>query len=208
MKKNYVSNSTESIRMFKSPFMEAMSKVHWTVPLFIYIPVVLYFSYKSLFVVGTPLWQFAIIFVGGLLLWSLVEYILHRFVFHFHPTSEFGKKIHFIFHGVHHDYPNDVKRLVMPPSVSIPLAFIFYGLFYLLLPTEMIYPAFAAFVLGYLFYDITHYGLHHFNFKNEFWKNLKKHHMLHHYSDADKGFGVSSKLWDKIFDSDFLKKKN
>jgi len=96
-------------------------------------------------------------------------------------------------------------RLVMPPSVSIPLATGFYLLFSAVLPAAYVPAFFAAFMTGYLFYDISHYALHHANFKNAFWKKLKQHHMQHHYSDATRGYGVSSSLWDKIFRSDFEK---
>jgi sterol desaturase/sphingolipid hydroxylase (fatty acid hydroxylase superfamily) len=128
MKKNYVSNSEESIRMFKSDLMESLSKVHFAVPLFIFIPAILIFTYKS-FAAGVSVINFGLYFVIGLGVWTMTEYIMHRFIFHYHPTSEFGKKMHFIFHGVHHDYPRDKKRLVLPPSVSIPLATAFYLLF-------------------------------------------------------------------------------
>jgi sterol desaturase/sphingolipid hydroxylase (fatty acid hydroxylase superfamily) len=142
----------------------------------------------------------------GIATWSAVEYFLHRFIFHFVPKSKWGLRMHFVFHGVHHDYPNDTKRLVMPPAVSIPLAFIFYFLFSTFLSKALLWSFFPGFVSGYLFYDISHYALHHFNFKSEFWKKLKKHHMLHHYSDSSKGYGVSSKVWDLIMQSDFEKK--
>jgi 4-hydroxysphinganine ceramide fatty acyl 2-hydroxylase len=114
--------------------------------------------------------------------------------------------LHFIFHGVHHDYPSDAKRLVLPPSVSIPLAAGFYFLFNAILPANDILGFFPGFILGYLFYDISHYAIHHFNFKGNIWKKIKQHHMLHHYQDPGKGYGVSSPFWDKIFRSDFIKK--
>lgn len=201
MEKKFVSNSSGSQRMFKRDWMESLSKVHFSVPLFIYVPVVLYFGWRAVTVAG--LFEFIVGFGGGLLFWTLTEYVLHRFVFHYEPDSAWGRKIHFIFHGVHHDFPNDAKRLVMPPSVSIPLAIGFYFLFTTVLPVTYLYSFFAAFMTGYLFYDITHYALHHANFKSPFWKKLKQHHMLHHYTDATKGYGVSSSLWDKIFRSDF-----
>ena len=207
MAKNFVSNSEESVRMFKSNFLEAFSRVSWYVPLIIYVPVVLFFSYKA-FAAGDTVPVFAGFLLLGIFVWSLTEYLLHRFVFHFVPKSKWGLRMHFIFHGVHHDYPNDTKRLVLPPSVSVPLAFLFYFLFSFILTEEHLYAFFPGFVAGYLFYDISHYALHHFNFKGNVWKKLKKHHMLHHYSDASKGYGVSSPLWDKIFSSDFIKKTN
>lgn len=207
MAKNFVSNSTESVRMFKSDFMEFFSRVHWTVPMITYIPVVLFFIYRSFFVAHTSGLLFAGMFAVGLISWSLFEYIMHRWIFHFVPKSKWGLRLHFIFHGVHHDYPNDMKRLVLPLSVSVPLAFGVYFAFHAFMPPMYLYPFFAAFVLGYIFYDTVHYALHHFNFKGEFWKKIKKHHMLHHYQDSSKGFGVSSELWDKVLNSGFPKKK-
>jgi len=208
MPKNYVSNSKESVRMFRSGLLEALSKVHFSVPLIIYIPVILYFSYKALWVAAVGLPAFLLFVLIGILVWTLTEYILHRFVFHFVPKSRWGLRMHFIFHGVHHDYPNDAMRLVMPPSVSIPLAFGFYFLFSLFLSPGQLWSFFPGFVGGYLFYDISHYALHHFNFKSRFWKKLKKHHMQHHYADASKGYGVSSDFWDKVFHSAFTAKQD
>lgn len=206
MKKNFISNSSDSIRMFKSEFFESLSKVHFFVPLIVYIPVIAYLIWKSFADQHMPALHFTGWLALGLFVWTISEYILHRFVFHFYPKSKIGQRIHFIFHGVHHDYPNDAKRLVMPPSASIPMALALYFLFLYLLPEGTIFAFFAGFLIGYLFYDMTHYALHHANFKSTFWKNLKKHHMLHHYSDPTKGYGVSSSIWDKIMGSDFTKK--
>jgi 4-hydroxysphinganine ceramide fatty acyl 2-hydroxylase len=157
--------------------------------------------------VGIPVLTYFELFILGIFIWTFVEYIMHRFVFHYAPPDKpWAQRMHFIFHGVHHDYPSDAKRLVLPPSVSIPLATLFYFLFEAILPVNYIFGFFPGFILGYLFYDISHYAIHHFNFKGDLWKKIKQHHMLHHYQDPDKGYGVSSPLWDKIFRSDFIKK--
>jgi sterol desaturase/sphingolipid hydroxylase (fatty acid hydroxylase superfamily) len=206
MKKNYVSNSRESVRMFKNDFLESLSKIHFSVPLFIFVPVIIFFTYKAI-VNDISAAAFAGYFILGVFVWSATEYVLHRYLFHYMPKSEWGLRIHFIFHGVHHDYPRDSKRLVMVPSVSIPLAALFYFLFSLFLSKVNLYAFFPGFILGYLAYDMTHYAIHHANFKSSFWKKIKQHHMLHHYDDPSKGYGVSSVLWDKILDSDFPKKK-
>jgi len=205
MQKKFVSNGKESARMFRSNALENLSKVHFSVPIFIFIPVIAYFLYRAVTVDYTSISVLFINMASGLLVWTLTEYVLHRFVFHFVPDSTWGKRLHFIFHGVHHDYPNDAMRLVMPPSVSVPLAIGFFLLFRALLPAAHLSGFFAAFIAGYLFYDISHYALHHANFKSAFWKKMKQHHMHHHYSEPDKGYGVSSVLWDKIFKSDFEK---
>ncbi|MDB5139488.1 MAG: fatty acid hydroxylase [Mucilaginibacter sp.] len=207
MKKNYVSNSQESVRMFKSDLFENLSKVHFTVPLFIFVPVIIFCAYKALFQMPIGIVTFIELFFLGLFVWTFVEYIMHRFVFHYMPPDKpWAMRLHFIFHGVHHDYPSDAKRLVLPPSVSIPLAAGFYFLFNAILPANYVFGFFPGFILGYLIYDISHYAIHHFNFKGNIWKKIKQHHMLHHYQDPGKGYGVSSPLWDKIFRSDFIKK--
>src|SRR4051812_50205787 len=71
-------------------------------------------------------WQIIAGLVGGYAFWTLCEYWIHRVVFHFEPEKGFGARLHWIIHGVHHDHPNDPLRLVMPPSVSVPLATLFY----------------------------------------------------------------------------------
>jgi 4-hydroxysphinganine ceramide fatty acyl 2-hydroxylase len=205
MKKNYISNSEESVSMFKNDFLEGLSKVHFFVPLIVYVPVIIYCIYKA-FVTSVGILTFFEMLAVGLFVWTFVEYILHRFIFHYMPKPKWAQRLHFIFHGVHHDYPSDAKRLVMPPSASIPLALGFYFLFNALLPPNYVYAFFPGFIVGYLVYDISHYAIHHFNFKGNFWKKIKQHHMLHHYQDPTKGYGVSSPLWDKIFRSDFIKK--
>ena len=208
MAKLYVSNKDETVRMFKSDFLEAFSKVHWTVPLWIFVPIVGFFFYMSIFEYQLTFITIAGYFLLGLFIWTITEYLLHRFIFHFPAKSKFGKKIHFIFHGVHHDYPNDTKRLVMPPSVSIPLALIFYIIYFFAFGEINVNPFYAGFLVGYLFYDITHYAIHHFNMKNKFWLAIKNHHMIHHYKHDDLGFGVSQPIWDHVFGTTFPEKKS
>lgn len=206
MKRNFVSNSSDSVRMFKNDLFEKLSKVDYYVPLIVFVPTIIFLGWKSFTTAHLDTLHFFCWILGGLFIWTITEYVMHRWVFHFYPSSSLGRRIHFIFHGVHHDYPNDAKRLVMPPSASIPMALILYVFFSLILPEGTIYAFYVGFLIGYLIYDMTHYALHHANFKSPFWKKLKQHHMLHHYSDPTKGYGVSSALWDKIMGSDFIKK--
>jgi sterol desaturase/sphingolipid hydroxylase (fatty acid hydroxylase superfamily) len=205
MAKNYVSNSSESIRMFRNGLLENLSKVHFTVPLYIYVPTVAYFIYRS-FSEGINGLAFFGYMAFGLAVWTATEYVLHRFIFHYIPKQKWALRLHFIFHGVHHDYPRDKMRLVMPPSASIPLAVIFYSLFaWLFNDAAALHAFFPGFLIGYLIYDMLHYAMHHHNFKSGLMKKIKQHHMLHHYQDATKGFGVSSVIWDKVLNSDFNK---
>lgn len=208
MAKLYVSNKDESVRMFENRWLEHLSKVHFSVPLIIYLPVVGWFIYLA-FSTGVldPLYIF-LLFGAGVFTWTVVEYVLHRFVFHYVPPGRLGNKIHFIFHGVHHDYPNDSYRLVMPPIVSIPLAIFFYFSFSAILGEVINAPFFAGFVMGYLFYDMLHYAVHHANSSNKLFLKLKTHHLKHHFKEPHKGFGVSSPLWDILSGTTFTRRKS
>lgn len=207
MAKKFVSNKDETVRMFKSDFMESLSRVHPSVPLIIFVPVILYMLYLSIFEFKIGLLSIVGLVIFGLFIWTITEYLLHRFVFHWELKSEIGARIHFIFHGVHHDYPSDSRRLVMPPSVSIPLATLFYFLFRFLIGDVSVHPFFVGFLIGYLFYDISHYAIHHFNMHSKFWLAIKNHHIKHHFQDPNKGYGVSSPIWDYVFRTHYSEKK-
>lgn len=184
--------------MFESDFLEFFSHVHPVTPLVIYLPVIGYLLYLGLAVRSLSVGLVGALGVLGVFFWTFTEYAMHRWVFHYEPRTDWGKQLHFILHGVHHDYPNDASRLVMPPSVSIPLAIIFYGLF-LALFGRVAPAAFTGFLLGYLFYDTLHYATHHFPMQSRLFAWLKKYHLRHHYQDDETGYGVSSPLWDYIF---------
>ena len=194
----YVSLESESTRMFKSDFVEFFSRVHPATPVVLYLPLIVASLYFALRFAQMSILSVAGLFGLGLATWTLLEYVIHRYGFHYEPKSRIGKQFHFIVHGVHHDYPNDAKRLVMPPAVSIPLAIAFYGLFYLLFGIAAL-AVWAGFVGGYVCYDSIHYAIHHFPMKSGVLHRLKQHHLRHHYHDDQAGYGVSSPIWDYIF---------
>lgn len=209
MKKNttVVSNKDETIPLFENPWLEKLTHIHPAIPLVIYLPVIAYFLYLTAAQGRLDIATAGTCFVAGAFAWTLVEYLFHRFIFHYQPTSAWGKYLHFLMHGIHHDYPRDSKRLVMAPVVSIPLAILFYGLFILLLPAAAVAPTFAGLIFGYLCYDMIHYATHHFPMRGRVGLWLKHHHMLHHYQDNTFGYGVSSPFWDWIFRTSFPPKE-
>jgi len=196
--RHYVSKKNETVRMFESDLMEFFSRVHPATPLLLYMPVVGYMLYLSLWQQKLSNLAVAGLFVLGILFWTLLEYLIHRYIFHYEPKSRLGKRLHYIIHGVHHDYPNDARRLVMPPSISVPLAVLFYILF-LLIFGHLAPGVFAGLVFGYVCYDMLHYATHHFPMKRGLWLWLKQYHLRHHYKDDDAGFGISSPIWDYVF---------
>jgi dihydroceramide fatty acyl 2-hydroxylase len=183
--------------MFESDLLDRLSRVHPSVPPIIFGPAIV-----VLFVLGagelTTAGTIGLV-LAGWLFWTLAEYWIHRLVFHFEPDEGVGARLHWIIHGVHHDHPNDPLRLVMPPSVSVPLAAAFYGLFVLVLGTPMANVFMSGFLLGYLVYDMTHYHLHHHRPRSRAGKLLRELHMRHHFQDDTRGFGISAPFWDYVF---------
>ncbi len=135
---------------------------------------------------------------AGIVVWSLFEYILHRYLFHIAETAFPGsKRLAYLLHGVHHEYPNDANRTLMPVVPKIIFSTVFLGLFYLLLGKYG--PFFTAgFLVGYYIYSMMHYAMHRFK-APESLRFLWTHHHLHHHLHDDKAFGVSSTFWDRIF---------
>jgi dihydroceramide fatty acyl 2-hydroxylase len=140
-----------SPQIFESRLLDKLSRIHPAVVPLIYVPAIVAFSVLALERVSVLEWiAYAI---GGYLFWTISEYAIHRFVFHFEPEKGIGARLHWIIHGVHHDHPNDPLRLVMPPSVSVPLSVLFFGLFWLVLPLGGAFAVASGFFSGYLAYD-------------------------------------------------------
>ncbi len=200
------SRDAESSRLFESDFLEFFTHISPVTVLVMWVPVTGFLLvYAALTAPGPAFpWYIPLGVAAGLILWTVAEYLLHRFLFHYHPRTPRQERIFYLFHGVHHAYPQDKTRLVMPLPVSIPLALIFYGLFYLVVGVLVgaplwVNPLMAGFLIGYLIYDLTHYATHHFPMRSGYAKFLKRHHMMHHYKDPDMRFGVSSPVWDWVF---------
>lgn len=185
--------------MFESDLMERLSHVHPITPLVVYGPIVAYLIHAAAVVQGVGWGSIISLALTGLLVWTFTEYVLHRFVFHIEGRHKWTRRLHFIIHGNHHEVPDDPTRLVMPPIVSIFLAFAFYVFFKALLGVAAVDAFFAGFLVGYLAYDYTHFAVHHFRLESPMGRALKQYHMNHHFLDRDSRWGVSTPLWDWVF---------
>jgi len=189
----------QSVRLFRSDFLEALTHVHPLVPLLFWGPVAAFLLWRSLAVHGLPLPEVLAIGALALFVWTLTEYCLHRFVFHYPAQGRIGKYLVFLFHGVHHAAPRDKTRLVMPPAGGVILMAVLYQIFRLAVPAPWIEPFCAFFILGYLVYDYIHYATHHFAMRPPLLHFLKVYHLQHHYGAKGLRYGVSSPLWDRVF---------
>jgi sterol desaturase/sphingolipid hydroxylase (fatty acid hydroxylase superfamily) len=186
-----------SPRMFDSDALDRLSRVHPTIPLVIFIPAVAVLLGFAIARLGAL--ELVLLTAAGYLVWTLTEYWMHRIIFHFEPEDGVGARFHWIIHGVHHDHPNDPKRLVMPPSVSVPLGLVFFGVFVLVLGASSAFAVGAGFFTGYLIYDSLHYHLHHHAPRTRLGRQLRELHMRHHFQDDTVGFGISAPWWDRVF---------
>ena len=193
-------------QLFRNGYLEYLTKTHPLVIWGMYLPLLAFLSYFSIAQIQMPALTVLLTFGGGIFFWTFTEYILHRFAFHHHPTSERGKRINYVMHGNHHEYPRDRERLFMPAAPSLVIASAFFFLFYLILG-KYVFPFFPGFMLGYLVYGTMHYAIHAWNPPFKWMKGLWRNHHLHHYKHSHMGFGVSSTLWDHVFGTMFDLKK-
>jgi sterol desaturase/sphingolipid hydroxylase (fatty acid hydroxylase superfamily) len=193
-------------QLFEHPALEMLTKAHPLVIWGMYLPVVTWLPYyaSNEFFFTFP--RVVFLFLCGMFFWTFFEYTMHRWVFHWIAESERAKKFVYIMHGNHHHYPRDRERLFMPPLPSVLLSSAIFGLMYLVMGQNS-FVFFPGFLLGYLLYGTTHYAIHAWNPPVKWMKPLWRNHHLHHYKDEQKGFGVSTTIWDRVFGTMFDLKK-
>ncbi|EFI26769.1 oxidoreductase [Coprinopsis cinerea okayama7 len=214
-----------SARLFGPDILEMFTRTVWyVVPLF-WGPIATYLFLRSLFQFTGPLPDFwtepllplaylpqiplssylkaGACFLTGNIIWTLLEYTLHRFLFHIDdwlPDNPAFLTLHFLMHGVHHYLPMDRLRLVMPPLLFYTLQTPFTKLAHVLFPAAVANGIIAGAFTFYVLYDCMHYALHHTKLP-EYMREMKKYHLAHHYKNFELGFGVTSKIWDIVFNT-------
>lgn len=198
-------------RIFKNKYLEVLTKTHPLVIWGLYVPIMVWMLYYSRTTLQAGVFNMILSFFTGMLAWSLFEYVIHRYVFHFIAHSRRANRIVYVIHGNHHEYPRDRERLFMPPLPSLMIATALfsmsYGFAWLLGIPAAAFSFFPGFLLGYLMYGTMHYAIHAWNPPFKWMKPLWRNHHLHHYKNEEKGFGVSSTLWDHVFGTMFDLKK-
>lgn len=141
-----------------------------------------------------------LLLVSGLLSWGLLEYLLHRFVFHYHARSERGKNLVYAVHWSHHDNPHAKDRIFSSLRVSAPVATAYLLLARIVTGSwRAASLIFTGLVVGYFYYEWVHFRAHHRKARRGLFRYLRKYHLLHHYQTPELRFGVTSPLFDMIF---------
>jgi sterol desaturase/sphingolipid hydroxylase (fatty acid hydroxylase superfamily) len=184
--------------LFKNPILEKLTRTHISVPLIIFglvsVGLMAYgIREEYVYLANAP-----VFFIAGVLTFTLIEYAMHRWIFHLQPKTEKQEKFAYTIHGVHHDYPKDRDRLAMPPPLSILLSTGFF-FFFKIIMGNLVFAFLPGFLLGYAAYLWVHYMVHAFKPPKNLFKFFWVHHGLHHYKDQHNAFGVSSPFWDLVF---------
>lgn len=204
-----VSPVDRKLILFGNPILESLTKTPWYIVPIVWLPFIAYCIYKGYndFVKfrskdSTNMFIAAAFIIIGIIIWTLVEYCLHRWIFHMNPTGKSRIKIyiHFAIHGLHHKVPFDNGRLVFPPAPAAVLAFIGHHIYATILPTHILYLVIGGTILGYVIYDMIHFYLHHGSpAEGTYLYDMKRYHNQHHFTYHNAGFGISSSGWDSLF---------
>jgi sterol desaturase/sphingolipid hydroxylase (fatty acid hydroxylase superfamily) len=189
----------QSLRMFRSNFMESLSHIPWWLVLAVWAPVIVALTVLSVAWQRLTPGDAALTVLAGFFGWTLMEYVLHRFLFHWRPKSAFGRQFHFVSHGIHHLDPWDATRLVFPPLGTLVVILPIFGLLWLAFPLGTTMALVAGLLAGYLLYDMTHFHVHHRKPRTRWGRFLKAWHLEHHHKQPNAMWGVSSPLWDVVF---------
>jgi sterol desaturase/sphingolipid hydroxylase (fatty acid hydroxylase superfamily) len=188
-------NHKGTAQLSDNPLIEKLTRTHIATPISIFI-----FIAASLITYGFingfigVLSAISLFFLGWFI-FTFIEYLAHRFLFHMDTDTEVKKNIQYTCHGVHHEYPKDKERLAMPPIASLFLSSVFFFIFKLIFG-QFVFGILSGFLFGYAVYLFVHYAVHAYPPPKNFLKVLWVHHSIHHYKDDEKAFGVSSPLWD------------
>ncbi|MCG8319362.1 MAG: sterol desaturase family protein [Cytophagales bacterium] len=198
LQKNTKPTNKGTKQLFSNPILEKLSRTHIMVPI----------SILTIAAIGVIYWGISngaigvllavILFFVGMITFSLIEYLVHRYVFHMVPSTPAREKIQYSVHGVHHEFPKDKDRLAMPPLMSSAITVILFFLFRLIMGNA-VFGFLPGFLIGYCAYLGVHYIVHAYQPPKNIFKVLWIHHGIHHYKDHERAFGVSSPLWDYIF---------
>jgi sterol desaturase/sphingolipid hydroxylase (fatty acid hydroxylase superfamily) len=195
-------SAQDQTKMFKNPILELLSKSN--PPMMICFHLILTGSFFYIGIRKNIFKSEPLIILGffalGLITWTLTEYLMHRYVFHFEKENKLIKAFHYAMHGHHHENPKDREHMFMPPLPSFIFVMIFFGLFYILIGQSAFY-FLPGFEIGYLIYSLIHFYVHNHVASKGIMKNLWMHHAKHHYQTPEKAFGVSSTFWDWVFNT-------
>lgn len=173
-------------------------------------PVTLFYSTYAIIVLimalrsGHP-WTAVAFFAAGIPIWTLVEYLFHRYILHGRFAPGRGIIRRFLherldpLHWEHHKRPFDGRHINGQLKDLLPL-------FLVAAPASFIAPIYTlpvllAGVVGcYVLEEWIHHSVHFYNFRSPYFRYIKRFHFYHHSPKGmELGFGLTNGFWDIIF---------
>lgn len=146
-------------------------------------------------------WISLVWFLPGMVAWVMLEYCLHRFVFHFKTRKLYLRKLVYAIHGVHHANPQDKNKFYVPLVPSLLIALLVFLLLQILM-ANITYAFLAGLLFMHQLYNLIHLWIHSGKTTQiHYLQKMREHHLLHHTCNGHRYFGVTSKLPDRIFNT-------
>jgi hypothetical protein len=149
-------------------------------------------------------------FLGGIPFWMFIEYFSHRYILHRHFKvskkwykrflTRLANKYLDPLHFGHHERPFDGNHMSGELRDLLPLFLLGVPLSILILPSFTASMVLAGAFQSYIAEEWIHHATHYYNFRDPYFRYMKKHHFYHHTSQGmTRGFGTSSGILDLIF---------
>ena len=149
---------------------------------------------------GSFSWTVAPLLTIGLVSWSVFEYIMHRFIFHYDARSRLGRKFLYHAHVAHHENATAQNGISSSLILGIPIGVAYWLLAWV--ATGSWVPAswlFIGLATGFFGYKWVHFQCHHRHSRSWPLRYLRHYHLLHHYKTPGLRFGVTSPCLDFVF---------
>lgn len=164
------------------------------------------------FVFTDAAWEYPAGIVGGIAVYSFVEYLVHRFVMHDDEAYESVRTItadQAGEHAKHHARPSNMNSAINGRQMPILIFVLLMAAIALLVnagPTGGILLGLGVGATAYVGQEFMHYACHQFPMRGPILSAFKRHHMLHHYQDETCNFGILFFWWDIAFGTEFKRK--
>jgi sterol desaturase/sphingolipid hydroxylase (fatty acid hydroxylase superfamily) len=156
-------------------------------PLFVFAMLL---AFRNLIPLHPIIW--AAVYIVGLVGWTLIEYLLHRALFHHAPILS-------RIHELHHKSPQDLIGTPAWLSALIGLILV-AGPLCVMLGFSLGIAATTGIATGYLWYVFVHYSTHHWRpRRNSYLYRARLRHACHHHLSRSGNFGVTTSAWDHVF---------
>jgi len=186
----------QRIRLFRNDGLERLTVISPVAFVLIWSVVLPLIAWDGFGVTGVMM--ATVLVLNGLIAWTLFEYVMHRYLFHWGLDWRPVQWFVFLIHGNHHAAPNDRMRNLMPPVISLPVAALIWGGFVTAFGPIASWFV-LGFLLGYVIYDLVHFACHQWPMRGRLGMALKRHHMRHHHVNDDGNFAISAIFWDRVF---------